>query len=146
MPHSQPHVHGFTGSYQILSKEPLHERSYFEIDWKSPNTVGVAVSYKDIEKTDWFGKSPKAWLLVCSSDGSCSFFHKNHKTDVQGFRCVTIGVYLDQAAGVLAFYNVFNGSTMKLLHQLRTRFTQQLYVGLLCRTEGSFAKIVKVWE
>ncbi|KAM3605206.1 uncharacterized protein V6R79_022242 [Siganus canaliculatus] len=53
------------------------------------------------------------------------------KQEAETIGAFRVGVYLDQGAGVLAFYSV--SETMTLLHRVQTRFPQDLHAGLgLC--------------
>ncbi|XP_064858956.1 tripartite motif-containing protein 16-like protein [Oncorhynchus nerka] len=123
------HPDRFTNYYQVLCREGLSGRCYWEVE----RTGGVvtAVSYKDISRTDRgndgvFGNNNKSWSLNCSSDGYW-FRHNNVVTKVSGPQSSRVGVYLDHKAGTLSFYSV--SDTMTLLHRVQTTFTQPLYPG-----------------
>ncbi|KAM8881054.1 tripartite motif-containing protein 16-like [Synchiropus picturatus] len=124
-----PHHPGrFTLYPQVLSKEPLTGRCYWEV--KRRGEVAVAVSYKNISKSgreSGFGYNDKSWSLYCHSSG-CSFRHNSITTQVSTAPSSRVGVYLDHAAGLLSFYSV--SETMTLLHRVHTTFTQPLHAGV----------------
>ncbi|XP_045071556.1 tripartite motif-containing protein 16-like [Coregonus clupeaformis] len=122
------HPDRFTNDYQVLCREGLSGRCYWEVEW-SGKDVDTAVSYKDISRTGTdgaFGYNDKSWCLDCYSDGYC-FKHNNVRTEVSGPQSSRVGVDLDHKAGTLSFYSV--SDTMTLLHRVQTTFTQPLYPG-----------------
>ncbi|XP_030290787.1 tripartite motif-containing protein 16-like [Sparus aurata] len=125
------HPDRFTVWEQVLSRESLTGRCYWEVEWRGV-VVGVAVAYKNISRAGnsyecEFGSNDKSWRLFCSM-GSYNFYHIKVKTPVSGPRSSRVGVYLDHSAGILSFYRV--SDTMTLLHRVQTTFTQPLYAGL----------------
>ncbi|XP_062305096.1 tripartite motif-containing protein 16-like isoform X2 [Osmerus eperlanus] len=138
------HPERFTKNYQVLCREALSGCCYWEVEWRD-GRVNIAVSYKDINRTDhtsFFGDSDKSWRLQCSSDGY-SFKHNRVETAVSGPRSSRVGVYLDHKAGTLSFYSVIS-DTVTLLHRVQTTFTQPLYPGFwLCYNAS--AEIMKLW-
>ncbi|XP_061588962.1 tripartite motif-containing protein 16-like [Cololabis saira] len=136
----------FTNVFQVLSRESLTGRHYWEVE-KKADEVYVAVSYKNIIRSGgWeesgFGRNDKSWSLRCSSD-SYVFWYKDIDTSVSGPRTSRIGVYLDHRAGVLSFYSV--SGTMTLLHRVQTSFTQPLHAGVwVCGTVGASAEFCKL--
>ncbi|XP_078137867.1 E3 ubiquitin/ISG15 ligase TRIM25-like [Centroberyx gerrardi] len=136
------HSDRFTKFYQVLCREGLSGRCYWEVEWKA-NTLSAAVSYKDISRTSvdsLFGRNDKSWSLDCSQHGD-SFQHNNVGTEVSGRRSSRVGVYLDYEAGTLSFYSV--SDTMTLLHKVHTTFTQPLYPGIYL--DRDFAELIKLW-
>ncbi|XP_045068689.1 tripartite motif-containing protein 16-like [Coregonus clupeaformis] len=135
------HPDRFT-NYQVLCREGLSGRCYWEVEW-SGDWVVTAVSYKDISSiSNRFGLNDKSWSLECYSGGYC-FRHNNVKTKVSGPQSSRVGVYLDHKAGTLSFYSV--SDTMTLLHRVQTTFTQPLYPGFrLDRFFSGTAKLVKL--
>ncbi|KAK2822830.1 hypothetical protein Q5P01_022895 [Channa striata] len=121
----------FTSWFQVLSRESLTGRCYWEVEWRGTG-VYVAVTYKNISRMGngdecAFGFNDKSWALRCSQN-SYSFWYNKIKTPVSGPRSTRIGVYLDHRAGILSFYRI--SETMTLLHRVQTTFTQPLYAGL----------------
>ncbi|XP_018528191.1 tripartite motif-containing protein 16 [Lates calcarifer] len=124
------HPDRFTYWWQVLSKESLTGRCYWEVEWRG--RVSVAVAYKNISRSGSFiecifGHNDKSWALNCYQN-SYSFWFNNIQTPVSGPQTFRVGVYLDHRAGILSFYSV--SETMTLLHRVQTTFTQPLYAGL----------------
>ncbi len=123
------HPDRFDDVYQVLCRESVCGRCYWEIEWSG--RVIISVSYKSISRKgtgkSWFGYNDQSWSLFCSPD-SYSFKHNNTETDLS-VKPITsrIGVYVDHSAGTLSFYSVSN--TMRLIHTVQTTFTQPLYPG-----------------
>ncbi|CAJ1059248.1 tripartite motif-containing protein 16-like [Xyrichtys novacula] len=139
------HPDRFTGYYQVLSRESLTGRCYWEVDWRGDG-VGVAVAYKTIRRDgrSWdclFGNNDKSWSLDCFTD-SYLFFHNKVLTPVSGPQSSRVGVYLDHSAGILSFYSV--SETMTLLHRVQTTFTQPLHAGLMPWSDGDSAEFIEV--
>ncbi|XP_041643115.1 tripartite motif-containing protein 16-like protein [Cheilinus undulatus] len=136
-PQSYPsHPNRFTGEYQVLSRESLTGRCYWEVEWRGG--VYVAVAYKNISRTgDWtecrFGCNDKSWSVYCDYSNYV-FLCNNVLTPVSGPRSSRVGVYLDHRAGILSFYSI--SETMTLLHRVHTTFTQPLHAGL-CVHDGT---------
>ncbi|XP_039463612.1 tripartite motif-containing protein 16-like [Oreochromis aureus] len=125
------HPDRFTGWFQVLSRESLTGRCYWEVEWRGGG-VDVAVAYKNISRAGSvnecrFGLNDKSWSLDCNNN-SYTFLYNNIQTPVSGPRSSRVGVYLDHRAGILSFYSV--SETMTLLHRVQTTFTQPLYAGL----------------
>ncbi|XP_045072121.1 tripartite motif-containing protein 16-like [Coregonus clupeaformis] len=134
------HPDRFTNHYQVLCREGLSGRCYWEVEWSG--WCDTAVSYKDISRTGTngaFGYNNKSWSLQCRR-GSYCFRHNNVETKVSGPQSSRVGVYLDHKAGTLSFYSV--SDTMTLLHRVQTTFTQPLYPGFWLY--DSTAELVKL--
>ncbi|XP_058508594.1 tripartite motif-containing protein 16-like [Solea solea] len=141
------HTDRFTGYPQVLSKESLTGRCYWEVEWAGRG-VCVAVTYKTISRSGrshecGLGLNDKSWALVCDQN-SCQFVHNSIWTDVSDVKVSRVGVYLDHRAGLLSFYRV--SDTMTLLHTVQTTFTQTLYAGVwLCYSSpGDTAEFCKL--
>ncbi|XP_060739756.1 E3 ubiquitin/ISG15 ligase TRIM25-like isoform X2 [Tachysurus vachellii] len=125
------HPERFNYYSQVLCKESVCGRCYWEVKWSSQKHVLISVSYKDISRKGrgiecWFGRNNQSWSLECSPS-SLFFYHNSIKTDLRVLSSSRIGVYVDHSAGTLSFYSV--SDTMKLLHRVHTTFTQPLYAG-----------------
>ncbi|XP_044219865.1 tripartite motif-containing protein 16-like [Thunnus albacares] len=125
------HPDRFTVWWQVLSRESLTGRCYWEVEWRGEG-VGVAVAYKNISRAGdsyecGFGFNDKSWMLDCDTDNSLFWFN-NISTPVSRPRSSRVGVYLDHSAGILSFYSI--SETMNLLHRVQTTFTKPLYAGL----------------
>ncbi|XP_037643671.1 tripartite motif-containing protein 16-like [Sebastes umbrosus] len=125
------HPDRFTVCGQVLSRESLTGRCYWEGEWRGRG-VYVVVAYKSVRRAgSWdecgFGQNDKSWALRCDNN-SYIFLYNKVKTPVSGPPSSRIGVYLDHSAGILSFYSV--SRTMTLLHRVQTTFTEPLYAGL----------------
>ncbi|XP_078029107.1 tripartite motif-containing protein 16-like [Epinephelus lanceolatus] len=138
------HPDRFTDYCQVLSRESLTGRCYWEVEWRGGG-VHVAVTYKNISRAgdkNVFGYNDKSWVLLCRK--TCyHFWYNKISTPVSGPQSSRVGVYLDHSAGILSFYSV--SETMTLLHRVQTTFTQPLYAGLgLYFPVGSTAEFCKL--
>ncbi|XP_038132376.1 tripartite motif-containing protein 16-like [Cyprinodon tularosa] len=136
------HPDRFTDYSQVLSRESLTGRCYWEVEWRE--WVYIAVAYKDISRTGRgnecrFGYNDKSWALYCFQ-GGYKFGHNNIWTSISGPGSSRVGVDLDHRAGVLSFYSV--SETRTLLHRVQTTFTQPLHAGVLVGI-GSSAEFCK---
>ncbi|XP_019218811.1 tripartite motif-containing protein 16-like [Oreochromis niloticus] len=138
------HPDRFTDFSQVLSRESLTGRCYWEVEWRG--AVCVAVTYKNISRAGrvnecLFGYNDKSWILHCDTN-SYKFRHNKVQTVLSGPLSSRVGVYLDHRAGILSFYSV--SETMTLLHRVQTTFTQPLYAGLYLYGDGVTAELIKV--
>ncbi|KAM4554770.1 tripartite motif-containing protein 16-like [Odontesthes bonariensis] len=136
------HPDRFTECLQVLSRESLTGRCYWEVETRG-GVVGVAVAYKNISRAGGtecvFGFNDKSWALYCSSD-RYTFIYNSKQTSLSGPRASRVGVYLDHRAGILSFYSI--SGTMTLLHRVQTTFTQPLCAGIIIYNYGSSAEFV----
>ncbi|XP_033506341.2 tripartite motif-containing protein 16-like [Epinephelus lanceolatus] len=140
------HPDRFTECWQVLSRESLTGRCYWEVEWRGRG-VNVAVAYKNINRAGspnyfGFGRNNKTWAL--DTNKKCyHFWYNNVETPVSGPQSSRVGVYLDHSAGILSFYSV--SETMTLLHRVQTTFTQPLYAGLWLRyADGNTAELCEL--
>ncbi|XP_028261497.1 tripartite motif-containing protein 16-like [Parambassis ranga] len=134
------HPDRFTVYCQVLSKESLTGRCYWEVERRG-GAGRVSVAYKNMNRAEWFGFNDKSWSLRCDTN-SYRFYHNKINTEVSGPPSSRVGVYLDHRAGILSFYSI--SETMTLLHRVQTTFTQPLYAGLLLCYVGDTAELIKV--
>ncbi|XP_042371619.1 tripartite motif-containing protein 16-like protein, partial [Plectropomus leopardus] len=137
------HTDRFTVLFQVLSRESLTGRCYWEVEWRGG--VCVAVAYKNISRDRGsecgFGYNDKSWVLSCVTN-SYKFWYNNVQTPVSGPQSSRVGVYLDHSAGILSFYSI--SETMTLLHRVQTTFTQPLYAGIRFWYFGNTAELCKL--
>ncbi|XP_073678322.1 tripartite motif-containing protein 16-like isoform X1 [Garra rufa] len=126
------HPDRFDVCCQVLCREGVCRRCYWEVERSRSDGVSISVSYKSINRKGTvnecrFGYNDQSWSLNCSSS-SFSFWHNNKETKlpVPSSSC-RIGVYVDHSAGTLSFYSI--SDTMTLIHRVQTTFTQPLYPG-----------------
>ncbi|XP_073720512.1 tripartite motif-containing protein 16-like [Misgurnus anguillicaudatus] len=139
------HPRRFDVYYQVLCRESLCGRCYWEVEWSGNDGVFISVSYESISRKrigiqHLFGFNDQSWSLICSRS-ECSFWHNKKNTKLPVVSSSSrIGVYVDQSAGILSFYSV--SSTMTLIHKVNTKFAQPLYPGIgLC--QGTAVKLCK---
>nr|XP_017210889.1 E3 ubiquitin-protein ligase TRIM39 [Danio rerio] len=127
------HPHRFDDHLQVLCRESVCGRCYWEIDWSGDDGVCISVSYKSIRRKGIgrecvFGRNAQSWSLFCSSS-SFIFRHNNTHTDLP-VKALSrrIGVFVDHSAGTLIFYNIYR-DTMSLIHSVQTTFTEPLCAG-----------------
>ncbi|XP_016122084.1 stonustoxin subunit alpha-like, partial [Sinocyclocheilus grahami] len=125
------HPDRFDVCSQVLCRESVCGRCYWEIEWSGD--VCISVSYKSISRKRGvecvFGYNDQSWSLICSPD-RYSFWHNNKDTALSVKPIISsrrIGVFVDHSAGTLSFYSV--SDTMSLIHTVQTTFTQPLYPG-----------------
>ncbi|XP_059202963.1 NACHT, LRR and PYD domains-containing protein 3-like [Centropristis striata] len=120
---------------QLLCREGLTGRCYWEVDWRG--RVFISVSYRGIsrrgERADYlFGGNDKSWSLSCWDDGRYSVSHNNRITTISSSSSSSsshrAAVFLDCPAGTLSFYRV-SSDTLIHLHTFNTTFTEPLYPG-----------------
>ncbi|XP_039636625.1 tripartite motif-containing protein 16-like [Perca fluviatilis] len=143
------HPDRFTKRSQVLSRESLTGRCYWEVEWseRGGGGVSVAVACKNIRRAGWskeclFGQNYKSWALSCCNKYSSSFWYNKVHAPVSGPVSSRVGVYLDHSAGILSFYSV--SDTMTLLHRVQTTFTQPLYVGFWILNSKDSAELCKL--
>nr|XP_020479365.1 tripartite motif-containing protein 16-like [Monopterus albus] len=133
------HPNRFTLWPQVLCRETLTGRCYWEVEWDG--NIFISMAYKNISRNgieSTFGNNHKSWALKCSKNGFTNryeFRHNNIQTSISGPQSSTVGMYLDHRVGVLSFYSI---SDMTLLHRVETTFTQPLCPGLAVYN-GSYA-------
>ncbi|XP_076737413.1 protein NLRC3-like [Maylandia zebra] len=120
--------------YQLLCRNGLTGRCYWEVEWRGD--VYISVSYRSIRRKGGsddcvFGNNDQSWSLYCSDDGPQSVWHNKIKTSISSSSSSSsvsnrAAVYVDCPAGTLSFYRV---SSDTLIH-LHT-FTQTLYPGFM---------------
>ncbi|XP_034534434.1 NACHT, LRR and PYD domains-containing protein 3-like [Notolabrus celidotus] len=134
---------------QVMSKEGLDERCYWEVEWEGKwATIGVA--YKDIkrkgqEDDSWLGYNRKSWGVLCSDKGYC-LYHNFESIGVgvplAGSR--RLAMYLDREAGMLSFYRVSSGGSLTHLHTFSTSFTEPLYPTFRLRCKDSSVRLCEL--
>uniref|UniRef100_A0A673GPW3 B30.2/SPRY domain-containing protein n=1 Tax=Sinocyclocheilus rhinocerous TaxID=307959 RepID=A0A673GPW3_9TELE len=127
------HPERFEHYEQVLCRESLTGRCYWEAEWSGWSHI--AVTYRGINRKGGsecrFGLNEKSWSLVCSGKNYYAR-HNNARTDIPApsFCSNIIGVYLDQPAGSLSFYSVLS-ETGKITHiyTFHSTFTEPLCAG-----------------
>ncbi|XP_041812450.1 protein NLRC3-like [Chelmon rostratus] len=143
------HPERFQHWKQVLCREGLTGRCYWEVEWEGWVNIGVA--YKGIKRKGqdddcWIGQNEKSWsLLRC--DNKFSACHKNRRVVIpihSSFDSGRVAVYLDWPAGTLSFYRV-SSDTLTHLHTFHCTFTEPLYPAfgteLKCESSVSLCQI-----
>ncbi|XP_027876186.1 tripartite motif-containing protein 16-like [Xiphophorus couchianus] len=137
------HPERFTSWWQVLSRESLTGRCYWEVEWRGRGAY-IAASCKNISRAGnecGFGRNDKSWALDCHQN-SFTFWHNNTASSISVPQSSRVGVYLDHRAGILSFYSV--SKTITLLHKVQTRFTEPLHAGVwlyICGSAAEFSKL-----
>ncbi|XP_072562908.1 uncharacterized protein [Paramormyrops kingsleyae] len=126
------HPERFDLQPQVLCRESLTGRSYWEAEWDGYG-ARIGVTYKGIRRKGGrdclLGANDKSWSLSCDPD-SYSVRHNNNKTliPIEPLGSRRVGVYLDWEAGTLSFYRV-SSEGLTLLHRVTSSFTEPLCPG-----------------
>ncbi|CDQ98960.1 unnamed protein product [Oncorhynchus mykiss] len=125
------HPERFDGWKQVLCREGLTGRCYWEVEW-SGRRSGIGVTYKGISRRGGkdcvIGLNDKSWSLFCSDNRYYAWHNDNPTTIDISSSSHRVGVYLDWPAGTLSFYRV-SSDTLTHLHTFYTTFTEPLYPG-----------------
>ncbi|CAI5657081.1 unnamed protein product [Oreochromis niloticus] len=136
------HPDRFDGWEQLLCRNGLTGRCYWEVEWRGD--VYISVSYRRIRRKGGsydcvFGGNDQSWSLWCSDDGPRYVRHNNSYTSISSSSSSVsnrAAVYVDCPAGTLSFYRV-SSDTLIHLHTFNTTFTQTLYPGFAVWSPGS---------
>ncbi|XP_064814394.1 NLR family CARD domain-containing protein 3-like [Oncorhynchus masou masou] len=127
------HPERFEVCGQVLCREGLTGRCYWEVEWSGRRAV-IGVTYKGInrrggDKDCCLGHNDKSWSLFCSDNSYTACHNNNHITiDVPSSSPHRVGVYLDWPAGTLSFYRA-SSDTLTHLITFTSTFTDPLYPG-----------------
>ncbi|KAM3842716.1 protein NLRC3-like, partial [Diretmus argenteus] len=126
------HPERFIYMLQVLCRDGLTGRCYFEAEWEGG--VGIGMTYRGISRRGKGGDSRiggnhESWILGCYGGGRYAVSHNNITTDIHiSSSSNRVGVYLDRPAGTLSFYTVSSDSLIHL-HTFTSTFTEPLYPG-----------------
>ncbi|XP_051963634.1 NACHT, LRR and PYD domains-containing protein 3-like [Xyrauchen texanus] len=124
------HPERFDECYQVLCRESLTGRCYWEAEWNG--RTEMSVTYKGIKRKGGnctFGTNEKSWSLLYSGV-RFTVIHNKKETDIPtSLYPKRVGVYLDWKAGTLSFYSVSDTHTLTHIHTFNTTFTEPLYAG-----------------
>ncbi|CAL8249329.1 unnamed protein product [Merluccius merluccius] len=128
------HPERFDSLVQVLCREGLTGRCYWEVERRGPVVIGV--TYRGITRRgrgndSQLGYNNKSWCLICN-DGGYSVWYDGSETSISlpPPRSTRVGVYVDRPAGSLSFYRVSPGvggssHTLTHIHTFWTTFTQE---------------------
>ncbi|CAL8328654.1 unnamed protein product [Merluccius merluccius] len=127
------HPERFDSRYQVLCREGLTGRCYWEVEWRG--VVGIGVTYRGITRRgrgvdSRLGGNNKSWSLHCYDGGRYYAYYNNSSTFIYLAPSTRVGVYVDRPAGSLSFYRVSPGvggssDTLTHIHTFWTTFTQE---------------------
>lgn len=133
------HPERFAQWPQVLCRDGLKGRCYWEVEWSGE--VYISVAYKEIRRGEhtaacWFGRNDKSWSLRCTSGEGYCVYHDKTKRSLPEKSASSAShraaVYLDYDAGTLSFYDVSADRPIHL-HTFNTTFSECLYPGFgLC--------------
>ncbi|XP_051234704.1 NLR family CARD domain-containing protein 3-like isoform X3 [Dicentrarchus labrax] len=140
---------------QLLCRNGLTGRCYWEVDWRG--SVYISVSYRGISRKGncpdcVFGRNDKSWSLDCSEASGYFVCYSNRRTSISipfsssstnsDYDSVPnrVAVYVDCPAGTLSFYRVCSG-TLIHLHTFNTTFTEPVYPGFGFEWSGSSVSV-----
>ncbi|XP_029939465.1 NLR family CARD domain-containing protein 3-like [Salarias fasciatus] len=135
------HPHRFHFWPQLLCRNDLSGRCYWEVEWSGG--VEISVSYREIRRKGGseecrFGGNDQSWSLWCSGFGY-SVSHNKRDTFISSsssFSSGRVAVYVDCPAGSVTFFRVSSDSLIHL-YTFNTTFTQPLYAGFHFWLPGS---------
>ncbi|XP_015249209.1 PREDICTED: tripartite motif-containing protein 16-like protein [Cyprinodon variegatus] len=137
----------YEDSPQVLCKEGLIGfRGYWEVDYEGWVVIGVVAESaprKGQEVSCGLGENKGSWGVGWS--GSCyQVWHNSDNIDVQLPCSCTIGVYVDQPAGVIKFLSVEGDSQkeVRLIHKFKAKLEEKVFPGFWIGT-NSFCLIRK---
>ncbi|KAK2855802.1 hypothetical protein Q5P01_004537 [Channa striata] len=129
------HADRFEQYPQLLCRNALTGRCYWEVEWRGE--VDIAVAYGRIKRNGKsvdcrFGRNNQSWSLLCSV-GGYSVWHDNRETVIplpSSPSCVSnrVAVYVDCPAGTLSFYSVYSCKLIHL-HTFNSTFIEPIYAG-----------------
>ncbi|XP_071402859.1 protein NLRC3-like isoform X3 [Centroberyx affinis] len=134
---------------QLLCRNGLTGRCYWEVEWKGKVQIGV--TYRGISRRGEgadcrLGGNETPWSLICSGN-RYSVCHNNRSTVIPSLSSSAsnrVAVYLDWPAGSLSFYTV-SSDTLIHIHTFQSTFTEPLYPGFwLWSGSGSSVSLCQI--
>ena len=128
---------------QVLCREELTGRCYWEVEWKSSKVqVTAGVCYRGMirkglndlskvggNKLSWGLRYNNSMAFLGLQELSAEHDGQSHTLPVPS-AFARLGVYLDWSAGTLSYYNV-SSDTLSHIYTFHTKFTEPVYPG--CR-------------
>ncbi|KAK0135930.1 NLR family CARD domain-containing protein 3 [Merluccius polli] len=128
------HPERFDSWRQVLCREGLTGRCYWEVEWRGDVDIGVTyrgITRRGLGNDSELGGNNKSWCLQCYDD-RYSVWYNGSPTSIPLPSSVStrVGVYVDRPAGSLSFYRVSPGvggssHTLTHIHTFWTTFTQE---------------------
>ncbi|XP_034031548.1 stonustoxin subunit alpha-like [Thalassophryne amazonica] len=137
---------------QVLCREPLIGRWYWEVEWgnRYREDIGVAVTYRAIERdtktSSYLGLNDLSWSLGHKTKEKNVILYLEHDTETKevpipndGFK--RLGVFLDCFSHTLTYYRV-SGSSVAALHTFTAEITEPLFAAFKIWTKGCYVKLL----
>uniref|UniRef100_A0A3B3RST9 B30.2/SPRY domain-containing protein n=1 Tax=Paramormyrops kingsleyae TaxID=1676925 RepID=A0A3B3RST9_9TELE len=142
------HPDRFNFWFQVLCKEGLSGRCYWEAEWGGEFGAGIGVAYKGISRKGMgydcvFGGNHLSWALRCHAGKDFLASHNKANTCISVTPSPKVGVYLDWPAGTLSFYKV-SSNELTLLYRFSSTFTKPLYPGFWISNTGSSVSLCQM--
>ncbi|CAL8334258.1 unnamed protein product [Lota lota] len=147
------HPDRFDSQYQVLCREALTGRCYWEVEREGGVSIGV--TYRGITRRgggddSWLGGNNKSWSLYCN-DGGYTARYNGSGTVIRlpPAGSNRVGVYLDRPAGTLSFYRVSpdvggSSDTLTHIHTFQSTFTQEDLLPGFLLGEGSSVSLYRL--
>ncbi|XP_056440389.1 NACHT, LRR and PYD domains-containing protein 3-like isoform X3 [Gadus chalcogrammus] len=143
------HPERFMNWPQVLCREGLTGRCYWEVEWEQEVHLGVPFKGNTTRRGDedsWLGADNRSLSLLCKDDYYTAV-HNGSRTAIRlpPPHSNRVGVYLDRPAGSLSFYRVSPGGggssdTLTHIHTFQASFTQEVLLpGFKLGESGSSA-------
>lgn len=131
---------------QVLCREAVTGRSYWEVKWNGRVNIGVAyggMRKNGEEYEGCLGWSTRSWWLLCSAQGYTAWRNSTPTSITQASPSGSgrVGVYMDWCAGTVSFY-CLTSRTCVHLHTFHSTFTGPLYpaFGFEQKSDSRFLK------
>ncbi|XP_067344539.1 tripartite motif-containing protein 16-like protein [Channa argus] len=138
-------------SPQVLCKEAIwNMRAYWEVEYSGWVVVGVTyegTGRRAHSGPSGIGDNEESWGL-CWSGNCYQIWYNSLDSDINDIPYAsTIGVYVDQPAGVINFYAVTGEGTereVRLLHKVETAIGKKIFPGFWIGVQSSCRILSKV--
>ncbi|XP_072312416.1 NACHT, LRR and PYD domains-containing protein 3-like [Eucyclogobius newberryi] len=151
----QEGVDHFEFWHQILCREGLTGRCYWEVKWRG--LVSIAVTYRGIQRKEntrysKLGGNRYSWALHCSSRSYFALhndiiekqiLNRAHSGCSRKGAESTVAVYLDWEEGVLSFFTVLPDG-LELIHTFQSAFSEPLIPSFRLCTEFTIGRFSSV--
>uniref|UniRef100_A0A3P8NNU3 B30.2/SPRY domain-containing protein n=1 Tax=Astatotilapia calliptera TaxID=8154 RepID=A0A3P8NNU3_ASTCA len=134
------HPERFDTVRQVLFKEALNGRCYWEMEWsiKKGLNPASAVCYKTLERIGnydncGFGCNDMSWCFGFLWDSKPTYYAQRQHQYINLIPsptpgCSRLGVFLDWVAGTLSCYEV-SAHKLRHIHSFKTKFSEPVYSG-----------------
>ncbi|XP_041818730.1 neoverrucotoxin subunit alpha-like [Chelmon rostratus] len=147
------HPERFDKQPQVLCKEGLTGRHYWEIEWSNTSNDSVygIAGYKGVERQGTgpmteLGCNDISWVFGKRSDESklkAWYDNKGWECPLPSTGVRRVGVYLDWPAGTVSYYRV-SSNTLSHLYTFRKTFTEPVYPGIWASRSNNYVYLCPV--